>query len=237
MIIYLYGNAFEKRRRKLKKLLSDLKKKRPESEVFSVNEETFGADHMDGLLYSRGLFEEKHIIVLTGVFRDEDAKKYILKKLPDMESSGHVFFLVEDFLTHSQHKKILDNSYFSEGFQQEVLKEDTFNIFVLTDAIGERKSPIAWKIYNTAIFKGKSPEEIHGIIFWIIKSMQAAKASKTAKEAGMKPYPFSKAQKFSGNYSSKELMKISESLIEALEKERKGKTPLRFSLESVLLSL
>ncbi|MGM0482613.1 MAG: hypothetical protein ACQEP6_01960 [Patescibacteria group bacterium] len=237
MIIYLYGNAFEKRRRKLKKLLSDLKKKRSKSEVFFVNEETFGVDHMDGLLYGRGLFEEKHIIVLTGIFRDEDAKKYILKKLPDMESSGHVFFLVEDFLTHSQHKKILDSSYFSEGFQQGEVKEDAFNIFALTDAIGERKGPVAWKIFNTAIFKGKSPEEIHGIIFWMIKSIQAAKISKTAKEAGMKPYPFNKSQKFSGNYSSEELMSISESLICALEKERKGKLPLRFSLESIILSL
>lgn len=237
MILYLYGNDFEKRRKKLKELLNSLKKKRPDAEVFFVNEETFGIDHMDGLLYGRGLFDEKHIIVLTGIFRDEEAKKYILKKLPDMERSGHVFFLVDEFLTHSQHKKIQSRSYFSEEFRQKSVKEDTFNVFALTDAVGERKSSAAWKIFNMAIYKGKNAEEIHGVVFWMIKSMQAAKASSSPEEAEMKPYPFNKAQKFSRNYSTEELMKMSEDLIEAMQKDRKGKLSLRFSLESIILSL
>lgn len=237
MIIFLYGNAFNKRYKKQKDIIKALKKKRPESEVFFMNEENFELGRMEELLYGSGLFDEKHIIVLTSLFKEKDSQKYILNNLKKISESSHVFVLVEDDVLPGQLKKLSEYTYMVEGVSSQKKTEKDFNFFSFTDAIGKRDKVVAWSLLSEGLVYGKDVEGFYNLFFWMIKGMRAAQVSSSAKEAGMKPFPYNKAKNYSKNYTPQELEKLSLKLIEASQKERKGINPLRFSIEKLILEL
>ncbi len=237
MIIFLHGNAFDKRQKKFERIISSLRKKRPTSELFSLNEENFSEGQMEELLFGSGLFDEKHIVILNNITRIKDTGGRIFGKLDKMAESVHVFIILEDEPTPDIYKKISERAHMTEGFERIEKREREPNVFSFTDAIGERDRRKAWTLFNLNIFHGRDPEEFHGLALWMIKNMRAAKVSMSPKDAGMKPYPYKKAKVYSENYSSGELEELSMDLIEALRKDRRGETPLRSSLERILLEI
>ena len=81
------------------------------------------------------------------------------------------------------------------------------------------------------------PEEIHGILWWQIKTMLIARKAKNVKDSGLKPFVFSKAQNFNKNYSDKDIEKISNQMIDILQKSRRDGPDLETSLEKLILSI
>ncbi len=237
MIIFLYGNAFNKLHKKQKDIINSLKKKRPGSEVFFVNEETFDKGKMEELLYGRGLFDEKYITVLKNLLKNDDSQKYILSNLKNLKESPHVFILVEESVTKALLKKISEYSYIVEDISLKKTIEKDFNIFSFTDAVGERDKLKAWIILNEGLMYGKDIENFYNLFFWLIKGIKAAQIFSSFTDAGMKPYPYNKARLYSKNYTPQELEKISLELLNAPQKERKGITSLRSSVERLILDL
>ena len=84
---------------------------------------------------------------------------------------------------------------------------------------------------------GASPEEIQGILFWMLKSMALATKSKTAKEAGLKPFVFNKARTFAGNYTLLELETRIRTLSTLPQHARRENTPLEVRLERFILKI
>ena len=73
--------------------------------------------------------------------------------------------------------------------------------------MGKRDKKGAWAEYQKVLKEGLVPEEIHGILFWQIKTMLLASSSKSSVEADLNPFVFKKAKEFSKNYSEDELKK------------------------------
>ncbi|MFP4022244.1 MAG: hypothetical protein ACLFTS_00145 [Candidatus Paceibacterota bacterium] len=237
MIILLYGNSFKKRKKRIKEITDSLKKKRPNTQVFSLDEESFGVSDLEELLFSSGLFDEKHIVLLRAVLKNKEYSAFILKHLDLMADSGHVFIFSELDISPAYFKKIKDKAYITEKTEEKEEKKEVFNNFDIADAVGEKNAPKAWKLFQTALMLGKDPEELLAVITWIIKSMQAASCSLSAQEAGMKDYPYKKAKRYAENFQNRELEEISLELLSASLQSRKGKTPLHISLEKLLLEL
>lgn len=238
MILFLYGNDFQRRQKKLKKTTLTLKEKRPDSEIFYINESNFKVNWLEELIYSKGLFDEKHIVVLSNVFQNKDAETFITKNLKKISESSHVFILTEESLEKNSFKKISKQSYLTEEFHLNKKEtEEDFNIFSFTDAVGRRDSWNAWKLLNIGLFKNKDTESFYNLTLWMIKGMYAAKKFDSAKDANMKPFPFNKAKIYSKNYSEQELERLSFQLIKASLKNRKGETPLLYSLEKIIINL
>lgn len=112
-----------------------------------------------------------------------------------------------------------------------------FNIFALTDAIGARKKRDAWVLYQKAIAAGMVSEEIYWKLVWQTKTMLVASRTKSAEEADMKAYPYSKAKGFLNNFKPGELEKFSEDLVLGYHRARRGEGEIETLVEKTLLRL
>jgi hypothetical protein len=112
-----------------------------------------------------------------------------------------------------------------------------FNVFALTNALGERDKREAWVLYQKALAAGITAEEIFFKIMWQVKSMLLADRTKTAEEADMKDFPYKKAKSFLKNFKAGELEKLSEDLVIGYHKARRGEGEIETLVEKVFLNL
>lgn len=235
MIIFLHGNDFHKKQKKIVATILALQKKRPKTQFFLVNEESFNKRTLEDLIFGSGLFDEKHIVVLNNTFRNKEAEEYLMENLEELVNSSHVFLFSEDGVKKDILEKISAKAYLTEDISTHKINRTEFNLFSLTDAFGRRDKYLVWKLFNESLLSGKSPENIFNILFWSIKSMRSASISSSFKDAGMKPFPYNKSKKHSQNYKPDELEEISLRLLISLQKDRRGQKALRFSIENLIL--
>ncbi len=112
-----------------------------------------------------------------------------------------------------------------------------FNIFALTDAIGARKKRDAWVLFQKALASGMVAEEIFWKLVWQVKTMLVAGRTKSAEEANMKSFPYSKAKGFLNNFKHGELEKFSEDLVLGYHLARRGEGEIETLVEKMLLKL
>jgi len=141
------------------------------------------------------------------------------------------------------HPELYSKNLFGEKI--EVIEEELigkearaeFNIFALTDAIGERKKRDAWVLYQKALASGLVPEEVFYKLQWQVKSMLVASKTKSAVEAEMKPFPYNKARGFLKNFRTSELSNFSTELVAGYHQVRRGVGEMETLVEKILLKL
>ena len=241
MIYLLYGNDTHTSRKKLHTLLDGLFKKRPDAEYFHITSENILDYSIEELISSQGLFDKKYIVVLDNLFEDSvkenNKKDELVKCLKEMQKAEHVFIFLEnkiDKKTKIRFKKYTERI---QEFTVKEIKKEKFNIFSLTDAFGRRDKKSLWILFQNAKAKGISDEEIHGILFWQVKSMLLTLQNNSAKEAGLNPFVFNKSKGFLKNYSDKDLRGFSQNLITLLHNSRRGICEFNISIERFILAL
>ena len=115
--------------------------------------------------------------------------------------------------------------------------DERFNIFLLTDAIGERDKRNAWLIYRKALASGMSAEEIFWRVMWGVKSLILAQKTSSPEESGLNPFVYRKAKSFLKNWEITELEKLSKALVDGLHRSRRGNSEIEIILEKEILSL
>lgn len=239
MLYVLHGNDTIKARDRLHILINSLLKKKPDASFLQLDDETFDGGQLDELIEGQGLFEKKYIVVFDNCLRNKDTHEVLCKRLEDISSSPNIFVFLEEKID----KKILTQlEGYSEKIQEykdETVKEkkEQFNIFSLTDAFGGRDKKKLWILYNQAKMNNITNEEIHGILFWQVKSMLLAKNSNSARESGLKPFVYEKAQRFCRNYSENEVQALSSSLVSLYHNARRGVHDFATSLELFIIKL
>jgi hypothetical protein len=219
-------------------IVAILQKKRPDAALFRISGDEWSRDIFDSVASGQGLFEHKYIVVLDSIFQNEEAAEYVESRMAEFKKSEHAFIFVE-ISPKAPIKKLLEKHAEKTWSPAEVKGSPApqkFNIFSLTDALGERDRAKLWVLYQKALASGSEPEEIHGILFWQIKALVGAASSKSAVEAGLKPFVWGKAQSFLKNYSLPELKKISGDMVSLYHNARLESLELRDSLEVFLLS-
>jgi len=237
MIYLLYGNDAHTSRKKLHALLGALSKKRPDAEHFHITSENISEFSVDELVSSQGLFEQKYVVVLDNLFTIKDKKDELLKLLKDMQSTEHIFIFLEGKLDK---KTVSRFEKYSEKIQEcstEEIKKERFNTFSLTDALGKRDKKGLWTLYCKAKAENIADEEIHGILFWQVKSMLLALQNTNAQEAGLNPFVYSKSKGFLRNYSEREVHSLSQALIALSHDARSGIHEFDTALERFILAL
>ena len=239
MIYLLHGEDAVKAREKMHALVDSMRAKKPEASLFKMDSEHFGGAELEELTSGAGLFEQKYIVVLDNVFENKEHKDVLVGSVKEISESENIFIILEgklDKKTITRIEKVAERvQEFVLG--KEIKKKDEFNIFALTDAIGRRDRKKAWVLLQGAVSSGVSPENIHGTIFWGVKSMLLASGAKTAKEAGLNPFVFSKSAGFTRNFKSGELENISSRLVSIYHEARRGGTELSVALEMFVLSV
>ncbi len=242
MLYLVHGTDNGGAREKVHELLGVLSAKKPNAEIFRVTSEDWSDDKLTELIGGQGLFERKNIALLDTILSSKETLKEIaesfLTRLEEMAGSDNVFIVLEKEIDAKALAKF-------EKKAQKVWKCDIkartekkdFNVFALTDAFGRRDKKTLWALYQKAILNGSEPEELHGLLFWQVKSLLVAAQAKSADEAGLKPFVWSKAQSFLKNFKEGELSRISSSLVNMYHRARRGEVDFEVELEMFVLGV
>ena len=239
MIYLLYGDDIHKARIKLKALIETLRAKKPDATFIRVSEESFREDRVEEYIGAQGLFESRLIIVFDCVLSNKDAGNIILPKLKELSQSKNICIFLEENLDTKTLNIFKKHSQKVQSFllPKKIQTKTSFNIFSLSDALGERDKKRLWVLYQKGKFKGIPPEEAHRILFWGVKNIHLAQSTQNAEEAGLNPFVFKKAAQFAQNFTTAELNNLSASLIALYHEARRGMTPLDIALERFILSI
>lgn len=235
MLYIFHGTDTAKVRAKAHSLIDTLQKKRPDAEVFWMDSETFASEKLKELTESQGLFSLKYIVVLNRVFENKDAKQAVLEAVSALAQAEHVFVMVEEAFGTKEITAFQKHATQMVAYDAQKTEKQTFNTFSLSDALGARDKKKLWMLYIQAKDAGVSDEEIHGVLWWQAKSMMLASTTKSAEEAGLKPFVFSKAKKFAVNFSGTELPRVLADLMELYHRSRRGEYDLGTALEAWIL--
>ncbi|MDP6527979.1 MAG: hypothetical protein QF858_03860 [Candidatus Pacebacteria bacterium] len=237
MIYLLYGEDGDKGREKLHSLVDSLRKKKPDASFTQFDEDTLDKVKIEELIGGQGLFERKLIVALDHVVKAKDVGEDVVRALKEFGESDNIFIFLEGALDKKTINKFEKHSEKTQEFNlKENKKKDEFSVFSIADALGRRDREKLWSKYREALYKGFSVEEIHGILFWQVKSLIVAAGSTSAAKSGLNPFVFRKAQDFLKNYSKEELRNLSDALVAVSHNSRRGKYNFEAALESLILS-
>jgi len=237
MLYVIHGTDTIKVHKKSSELVEKLLAKKPDASLFRLTTENWSLAELQELVGGRGLFSNKYIVHLSRLFEDEIIASEVIKYIEAIHSSENIFIITEGKISSKILKILEKNSQKIEGhIEKEMIKKQEFNIFSLADAIGSRDKKKMWMLYTEAL-NYFAPEEIHGTLFWQVKSMILASKTKSADESGLKPFVYSKAKKFSENYSEEELHNLSSKLVSTVHESRRGKYDFRIALERLILEV
>jgi len=209
--------------------------KKPDAEIFSLNTENFSENKLEELIESQSLFTKKYIVKISKAAEKTEFFELMMENLKEMKESENIFIWVEEKVKVADLKKIEKNSEKVQEFKIAEKKKNEFNGFSMADALGERNSKKLWTLYLEGLKVGR-PEEIHGILWWQVKSMMIASKSGVG-DSGLKPFVFNKSKKFAGNYSEEELENLGNRMMDVLHDSRLDGPSLDVGLERLILSL
>lgn len=236
MLYLFYGTD---RNTALEKALSVIEKKvkeRPDAVVFKVDQTNLSKSLLAELCSGQGMFEQKYIVHLKDVLQDELSKEIVFDFLKDIESSGNIFIMTEGNLLKADFSKIEKRAEKVWNHDKKKMTEREENIFALSDYLISRDRKNLWITYQKFL-KSFAPEEIHGTMFWGFKNMVLAAKTKSASEAGLNSFVYSKSKKASQKYSVEELDTKFWELTKLLGDSRKGGEELELMLERWVLGL
>ncbi len=223
MIYFYYGTDIDKARVKSHELADSLLKKKPDASYFKIDTDNFDISKIEEYIGGQGLFSNKYIVFLDRICSDKNTKELFLDKLKEIKESENIFIIFEGKLDKATATKIEKKSekflVFNLGEKEIKEKEDKkkqeLNIFEIANALARRNKKEIWIIYRKLIDNGKVPEEIHGVLFWKIKSMILSGGT--------------------SNWKKDELMDFMDRLITIYHEARRGNGELETSLERLVL--
>jgi len=176
MIILIHGKQREKSRVKAHEILEAMQKKRPDAEIFKIEGLDFDIGKFNELIYGQGLFASKYIVFADNIFDDELAEKETLERIKDIKEAENAFVFLESDLSAKTLKEFEKSSerVFEFGSKSDTKPTAVFNIFSLGEALGMKDKKNLWVLLQKAFDANLSPEEIHGTLFWQVKSIASA---------------------------------------------------------------
>jgi DNA polymerase III delta subunit len=222
---------------KANRLVAGLVRKFPDVQVFTFEGDFIEESALDELVEARGLFIEKQIIVLKQPFIKAESRDLILARIKNFGLSQNIFVLSEGKLLADQKRALTKHAEKIEEYKSEGKKEEKFNVFALSDALGAHNKKVLWTGYVEARRAGVAAEPIHGMLHWAIRSMLLADRAKSPEESGQKPFIYSKFKRYAQNYGEDALRQHSRELITIYHDARRGVHELDTALERWVLGL
>ena len=110
-------------------------------------------------------------------------------------------------------------------------------IYKFSDALLIRDRRALWVGYHRAISQGFDPEELFWKLSWQVKNILLASKTKSADEASMHPFVYSKSKQASQKFTEPELVGLSSSLLDLWHETHSGKKELPLALEQFILQV
>jgi|GEM_PF-431640 len=235
MLTVLVGTDSLARAKRLEALSLGLKKNG--TEIQSYNDVTFDPEAMRMIAGSTSLFGGATAVIISGLGDNADKRDQLEKLIPVFTESPHQFIISENALLAPFMKKAAAKGAAIEEFDQKAKpkKAEAFNVFLLTDAFSDRKRSVAWSLYRAAIDQGVEPRELHGKIFWAVKTLLVAQTAKTVGESGLNPFVYGKAKRASAKFAPGELETTAFELTTLFHEALVSGIELETALEALIL--
>lgn len=127
-------------------------------------------DDLRAALQGPGMFGTTRILVLEGVFANEEMQRTLLEKLPALSKSSEIVFIYEEKPLAELRKKLETHAEKSVRYDVPKKGRDS-SIFALANALSRGDKKTLWVEYQRALVRGDAPEAIHGVLFWGAKRM------------------------------------------------------------------
>lgn len=239
MLYLIYGDDFKKRNAEAQKLLGSLMLK--DAVRIDMDTNSWSEKKSEELIAARSMFGIPLVAVLSGVFEDEMAEEYILKKIKEMADASTHFVFLENVLTQAIVKKFSANAgKVIVCERRSTSKKIPFNAFALADALAERSRKKLWIALALARREHIPMEQLHGTLFWQTKMLFFAKLAEDGDASGLaaqKPFVQQKARQGAKHFSHEELHALSKKFIDAYHRERAGGASLDTTIEEIVLML
>ncbi|MES2014808.1 MAG: hypothetical protein V4437_03290 [Patescibacteria group bacterium] len=191
--------------------------------------------HVLGYLSAQGLFAPKIALLLDRPLEDTDGKLLLTDHASDLSKGDALVLVIEPTLSAPILKAIGKNGTIEHFDVKEKNETPPPNAFALTDAFGMGDRKNSWILFRRLIDAGSQPEEIHGVLTWQTRAMVLASKTKSAEEAGLKPFVYSKAKRFSARLGEAGCEEVSRELVRLVHHSRMGGGDLEDLLEAFLL--
>ncbi|MEI6042147.1 MAG: hypothetical protein WCQ00_01085 [bacterium] len=245
MLYLIHGTNTNKVRAKQKELIGIMQSKQPNVSLYKVTTENWSEIMMDELMSSQGLFLAKYIVTLDKILEDKEIGPTVVKVLKELKESDHAWIIIEEKILSVNLKKIeklaqkvYDFNETTEGVGGGTLaKKQKPTAFNFAEQFAAKNKVGAWKEFLQLKEAELAGEEIHGVLWWQMKSVYLAKFCKTAEETGLAPYSYTKALRLSKGWELKELNNLMDSLVGMYHEAHRGNGDLLVGLEKASLTL
>lgn len=236
MIYLFHGSDKGRSLARARELATALAAKRPGALVFRLQSDPWDAGQFAELLVSGGLFAPAHIVTVNGALASAAAAADTLGALEEMKRSGNVFVWVEGDVDEAKLAPVAAaaEKVVESRASAKPAAEFDGNRFALADAIVGRDKKTAWKLLVEALEAG-APEEVHGIVWWGVKSALLASRAATPEEAGQKPFVHGKFRKMAAKWPAGELDRLGAELVDLYHRAHEGRGDLGRGMERLVL--
>jgi len=228
----MHGTAYEKARTKARELTDTLQKKKPNALFYRITSLNFFEQSLELLVSGQGLFSSKYIVLFDNVFDSKEIKEEVVGALKEIAESENVFIFLEKEIDKKTLEKIEKHATKVQVFNTtETKKKNDFNPFALSDAFLSRDKKRLWEILLETKKRGIAPEETHGLLWWQVKALAITADAKTAEEADLSPFVFSKAKRAEKLFSKDEINTMLFGLVAMYHEAHRGNVDLWIELE------
>jgi hypothetical protein len=215
--------------------------KKPDASFGRYSVENFQPALLDELIGGQGLFVARLIVEFDTLFANAEFKETVLENLKRLAESENIFIILEGKLNKADLKGFEKHAEKIQEYATDPVEKSfqakTNSPFALADALGRRDKKTLWALYIQQREAGSVAEELHGLLFWQIKSMLLASQAKSAEAAGLKPFVYSKSKKFAENFSPEELQELSKTMVSIYHDAHRGMGELSLLLERLILNM
>ena len=233
MLYFIHGQS-QKVFKKAEEMVTSLLAKKPDAVVWKMEREHILNGKLAEFVGGQSLFATKYIVTMSRVLEDAEISETVMEQLDAICESDNIFIWAEEKVLAKPLKKIESRAEKVQFFELNKKVEYKPNIFDLAGAFADRDKKRAWILYVEAL-QHFSAEEIYGTMWWQVKMMLLAQSTKSASEAGVKDFPYSKARGFLRKYKEGEVARLAQNLIYTYHQSRLDGEDLELNLEKLIL--
>ncbi len=237
MIYLIQGSDSIKTRHKYDALIESLLARKLDSLAWKIDSENFSEEKMRELIVSQDLFAHKYIVGCDHLIGDKKSQEFMLDNLKEIKDSANIFIILEDSLESKILTQVKKHTEKDLSFDKKIGEEKRFNIFAVTDALGERNRKRLWVLCQEALRAGIEGEEIFWKFQWMVKHMLFFKKTTEANKSELKGFVKSKIERYARNYQTEELENLSTQLVDLFHSVRRSEGEMETELEKVIFTI